>query len=47
MELRLERLEREEPRPDEERGILELFEEPERDADTALVRDGDAEREQQ
>ena len=45
-ELRLRRLEQQEPAPDEERGILELFDEPPADADTALARD-DAEDEPQ
>lgn len=40
-ELRLDKLEREEPEADEERGILELFVGPEaeRDEDTPLRRD--------
>jgi|GEM_PF-1665728 hypothetical protein len=46
-ELRLRRLESEEPVADEERGILELFDEPGAapDADTALLRDDDADPE--
>lgn len=40
-ELRLRRLELEEPAPGLERGILELFDEPApADADAALARDG-------
>jgi hypothetical protein len=46
-EVRLLRLELEEPVPGEERGILELFDEPQGDADAALARDADAEDEQQ
>ncbi|MGH3049619.1 MAG: hypothetical protein ACRDLK_05630 [Gaiellaceae bacterium] len=38
-ELRLERLEREEPCSDEERGILELFDDPQAAQDAPLARD--------
>jgi hypothetical protein len=44
-ELRLRRLERADPSPDEERGILELFdaaEESERDEDAPLAREDDS-----
>jgi len=46
-ERRLQRIEREQPSPRKERGILEIFDEPlgfqdDADADAALARDDDA-----
>jgi hypothetical protein len=48
-ELRLRRLAEAEQQPDEERGILELFDEPQAgaDADAALARDDDDDPEPQ